>query len=80
MHYPWLEVPAHGGFFVPTLKFEEVRVNGLKAALYHRVQAKAEIGRKNGKIGGVVYTPTLDLKSLAKSILSCLTRSNSFLF
>jgi len=51
VHYPWLEVPAHGGFFVPTLKFEEVRVNGLKAALYHRVQAKAEIGRKNGKIG-----------------------------
>jgi hypothetical protein len=51
VHYPWLEVPPKGGFFVPTLKFEEVKVNGLKAALYHQVVAKAEVGRKDGKIG-----------------------------
>ena len=51
MHYPWLEVPLHGGFFVPTWKFEEVKVDGLKAAVYHHVIAKAEIGRKDGKIG-----------------------------
>ena len=51
MHFPWLEVPPQGGFFVPTLNLDVVKVNGLKAALYHRVQAKAEIGRKNGKLG-----------------------------
>jgi hypothetical protein len=51
VHYPWLEVPIHGGFFVPTLKFEEVKASGLKAAVYHHVIAKAEVGRKDGKIG-----------------------------
>ena len=51
MYYPWLEVPVKGGFFVPTLKFEEVKVDGLKAAVYHHVIAKAEVGRKDGKIG-----------------------------
>ena len=51
VHYPWLEVPVKGGFFVPTLKFEEIKMHGLKAALYHQVVAKAEVGRKDGKIG-----------------------------
>jgi len=51
VHYPWLEVPPQGGFFVPTLNLDVVKVNGLKAALYHQVPAKAEVGRKNGKLG-----------------------------
>jgi len=51
VHFPWLKVPPQGGFFVPTLNPEEVRVLGLKAALYHQVPAKAQVGRKNGKLG-----------------------------
>lgn len=51
MHYPWKETPPNGGFFVPTLRLEEVKEDGLRAANHHRIKASAEIGVKNGKLG-----------------------------
>jgi len=51
VHYPWLTTPQKGSFFVPTLKLEETREAGLKAAVYHQVRAKAEFGIVNGKLG-----------------------------
>lgn len=57
MHYPWKATPPQGGFFVPTLKLEETKQDGLKAALHQRVFAKAEFGTKDGKLG-VLFTRT----------------------
>lgn len=51
VHYPWLETPVKGGFFVPTLDLAKTREYGLKAALNHRVKANAEFGVKGGKLG-----------------------------
>lgn len=51
IHYPWLTTPPSGAFFVPTLKLEEVKADGLKAAVYNQVRGKAEFGILNGKIG-----------------------------
>jgi hypothetical protein len=51
VHYPWLTTPPQGAFFVPSLKLSETREAGLKAAVYHQVKAKAELGIINGKIG-----------------------------
>lgn len=51
VHFPWPSTPVKGGFFVPTLQLEETKVLGLKAAVYHKVPAKAEFGVKDGKLG-----------------------------
>jgi hypothetical protein len=55
VHYPWLTTPSRGSFFVPTLKLEETREAGLKAAVYHQVPARAEFGVVQGKLG-VLFT------------------------
>ncbi len=55
MHYPWLDTPAKGAFFVPTLKLQEVKEHGLKAALHNGIVGKAEFGTFEGKIG-VLFT------------------------
>lgn len=51
MHYPWKDTPPQSGFFVPTLKLEETKQDGLKAALHSRFFGKAEFGIKDGKLG-----------------------------
>jgi hypothetical protein len=51
VHYPWLDTPAKGAFFVPTLKLQDVKKTGLKAALHHGIIGKAEFGTFEGKIG-----------------------------
>jgi hypothetical protein len=51
VHYPWKNTPPQSGFFVPTLKLEETRQDGLKAALHYRIFGKAEFGTKDGKLG-----------------------------
>lgn len=51
MHFPWLDTPVKGGFFVPSLKLEETKNLGLRAAIYHKVGAKATFGVKDGKLG-----------------------------
>lgn len=51
VHFPWLNTPVKGGFFVPTLKLEETKNLGLRAAVYHKVSAKAAFGVKDGKLG-----------------------------
>jgi hypothetical protein len=55
VHYPWLDTPAKGAFFVPTLKLQEVKEHGLKAALHNGIVGKAEFGTFEGKIG-VLFT------------------------
>jgi hypothetical protein len=51
VHFPWLDTPVKGGFFVPSLKLEETKNLGLRAAVYHKVRAKADFGVKDGKLG-----------------------------
>mgnify|MGYP003353441175 CR=1 FL=1 len=51
VHYPWLTLAKREKFFVPTLRLEETRKEGLSAALHHNVLAKAEFGVFDGKIG-----------------------------
>jgi hypothetical protein len=51
VHFPWINTPVKGGFFVPTLKLEETKNLGLRAAVYHKVRAKADFGVKEGKLG-----------------------------
>lgn len=55
MHYPWVNTPVKGAFFVPTLKLQEVKETGIKAAIHHGVLGKAEFGTLGGKIG-VLFT------------------------
>lgn len=57
MHYPWKNTPLQSGFFVPTLKLEETKQDGLQAALHYRIFGKAEFGVKDGKLG-VLFTRT----------------------
>ena len=51
MHYPWLASARRETFFVPTLKLEETRQEGLKAALHQGIIGKAEFGIVDGKMG-----------------------------
>ena len=51
VHYPWTNTPAKGSFFVPTLKLQEVKETGLKAAMHQGMIGKAEFGTVEGKIG-----------------------------
>lgn len=55
INYPWLSLPPYGGFFVPTLNVAKTREEGLKEALRHRIDAKAEPAIKDGKFG-VLFT------------------------
>jgi hypothetical protein len=49
--YPWNASAKHKSFFVPTLKLEETRREGLKAALHQGIIGKAEFGTVDGKLG-----------------------------
>lgn len=51
VHYPWEKTPAGGGFFVPTLQLKQVREDGLRAAVHHKVRGKAQFGVKDGRLG-----------------------------
>lgn len=51
MHYPWDVSAKHESFFVPTLKLEETKKEGLQAALHQGIIGKAEFGINDGKIG-----------------------------
>ena len=55
MHYPWLALAKREKFFVPTLRLEETKKEGLSAALHYNVLAKAEFGTIEGKLG-VLFT------------------------
>ena len=55
VHYPWVNTPVKGSFFVPTLKLQEVKEQGIKAALHHGIIAKTDFGTCEGKIG-VLFT------------------------
>lgn len=55
VHYPWPSVPEGGSFFVPSLAPFKTKEAGLKAALHHRVAAKATFGLLNGQ-HGVLFT------------------------
>ena len=57
IHYPWQATPPKGSFFVPCLKLDEIREAGLKAAVYHKVKAKAQFAIVAGKLG-VLFTRT----------------------
>jgi hypothetical protein len=51
VHYPWDVSAKHESFFVPTLKLEETKKEGLQAALHQGIIGKAEFGINDGKIG-----------------------------
>ena len=52
IRYPWQQLKAGQGFFVPCLDTESTRVEGLKNALRYRIlSAKAEAGVLNGQLG-----------------------------
>lgn len=55
MHYPWQATARFEKFFVPTLRLEETKREGLSAALHYNIKAKAEIGTFEGKLG-VLFT------------------------
>jgi len=51
IHYPWQKTPLHGGFFVPTLKLDEIKEDGLRAAVFFKLRGKAEFVVKDGRLG-----------------------------
>ena len=51
VHYPWQMTPPRGVFFVPTLKLEETKQDGLSAAIHYGMIGKAEVGVMDGKLG-----------------------------
>ena len=51
IHYPWQKTPLHGGFFVPTLKLDEIKEDGLRAAVFYKLRGKAEFVVKDGRLG-----------------------------
>ena len=53
--YPWAKLKPGEGFFVPGLDVEKVRELGLRAALPHRIQARAIIGIRKNQIGVWFY-------------------------
>jgi hypothetical protein len=55
VYYPWETLPPKGTFFVPSLNLKETREAGLKAAVYHKVKAKAQFVIAQGKLG-VLFT------------------------
>jgi hypothetical protein len=55
VHYPWQVVKKREQFFVPTLRLEETKSEGLSAALHYNILGKAEFGTVEGKLG-VLFT------------------------
>jgi len=55
VHYPWQAVEKRQQFFVPTLRLEETKSEGLSAALHYNIVGKAEFGTVEGKLG-VLFT------------------------
>jgi hypothetical protein len=55
VHYPWQKIDIKQKFFVPTLRLEETKSEGLSAALHYNILAKAEFGTVQGKLG-VLFT------------------------
>lgn len=55
MHYPWRALAKREKFFVPTLRLEETKSEGLSAALHYNILGKAEVGTFDGKLG-VMFT------------------------
>ena len=55
MHYPWQKLANKEKFFVPTLRLEETKSEGLSAALHYNIIGKAEVGTVEGKLG-VLFT------------------------
>lgn len=53
--YPWKNTPVKGVFFVPTLKLDDTKQNGLSAAIHHGCLGKAEYGTVDGLLG-VMFT------------------------
>ena len=51
IHYPWQKTPLRGGFFVPTLRLEETKEDGLRAAVFYKLRGKAEFVVKDGRLG-----------------------------
>lgn len=51
MFYPWKASAKHDSFFVPTLKLEETKREGLSSALHLGIIGKAEFGMFDGKLG-----------------------------
>jgi hypothetical protein len=51
IHYPWQKTPIRGGFFVPTLKLDEIKEDGLRAAVFFKLRGKAEFVVKDGRLG-----------------------------
>jgi hypothetical protein len=49
--YPWSVSARHESFFVPTLKLEQTKKEGLQAALHQGIIGKAEFGTSDGKLG-----------------------------
>jgi hypothetical protein len=55
VHYPWQALAKKEKFFIPTLKLEKTKSEGLSAALHYNIIGKAEFGTKDGKLG-VIFT------------------------
>ena len=55
VHYPWQKLTKREKFFVPTLRLEETKSEGLSAALHYNILGKAEFGLVEGKLG-VLFT------------------------
>jgi hypothetical protein len=55
VHYPWQGLTKREKFFVPTLRLEETKSEGLSAALHYNIIGKAEFGTVQGKLG-VLFT------------------------
>jgi hypothetical protein len=51
VHYPWDVSDKQESFFVPTLKLEQTKKEGLQSALHQGIIGKAEFGTSNGKLG-----------------------------
>lgn len=49
--YPWSKTEPGSGFFIPTLKAEQVREEVLLAAQYEDIRGKAVIGVYKGQFG-----------------------------
>ena len=53
--YPWAKLKPGEGFFVPGLDVEKVREMGLRAALPHRINARAVVGIRKNQLGVWFY-------------------------
>jgi len=55
VHYPWQKTEVKQKFFIPTLRLEEIKSEGLSAALHYNILAKAEFCTVEGRLG-VLFT------------------------